>query len=80
MSVEVVAKIRAELDRVGVTYGKAGADYVAVVDDGGGFVSLLGPPRPPRLSWRGPAEDALQRLAALADDAGKEAFWSAFGA
>ena len=73
------AEIRAQLDRVGVTYGKAGpADYVQDRDEGEGWVAFLGPPRPPRLTWRGMAGEALRRLKRIQDDAGVRSFWAAF--
>jgi len=73
------ADVRAQLYRVGLTYGKAGpADYVQDRDEGEGRVAFLGPPRVPRRIWRGPARDALRRLERLADDAGVSAFWAAF--
>lgn len=67
-----------ELDRVGVSYGKAGAaNYVAVLDLGY-FVDLNGPPRlQPRPHWRGSTEEALALLAPLSDDAGSDEFWRA---
>ncbi len=80
MSVELVAKIRAELDRVGARPPAATAgDYAAIIDQGEGLVTLKGSPRSPQLRWRGSAEEALARLAKLSDGAGLEAFWSAFG-
>jgi hypothetical protein len=65
-----------ELDRVGVSYGKAGAkDYVAVLDLGA-FIDLNGPPRVrPRPHWRGSEQEALALLAPLPDDAGPDEFW-----
>jgi len=72
-------EIRAQLDRVGVTYGKAGpADCAQDRDEGEGRVVFLGPPRAPRLTWRGMAGEALRRLERLEDDAGVAAFWAAF--
>jgi hypothetical protein len=73
------AELDAELDRVGVSYSKAGAvDYVAAVDLGD-TVWLLGPPRlHSRPTWSGPAEEALHLLASVPDGAGPEAFWAAF--
>jgi hypothetical protein len=64
-----------ELDRVGVTYRKAGAaDYVWALDLGE-FVDLLGPPRiQPRPHWRGSTEEALALLSRLPDDAGPDEF------
>jgi hypothetical protein len=71
-------ELDAELDRVGVSFGKAGAkDYVAVLNLGE-FIDLNGPPRiRPRPHWRGSEQEALALLAPLADDAGPEAFWNA---
>src|SRR5947208_11032267 len=70
-------EIRAELERVGVSYGKAGAaDYVAV--EVCGVITLLGPPRPPRRRWRGQTSEALRRLEGLDDNAGMDSFWAHF--
>jgi hypothetical protein len=72
--------VRAELDRVGASYGKAGAaDYIATVFRSDG-VKLNGPPHehPPR-SWLGPEWQLLELLAALPDDVGVEAVWRALG-
>jgi hypothetical protein len=65
-----------ELDRVGVSFSKAGAaDYVWALDLGE-FVDLNGPPRiQPRPHWRGSNEEALALLAPLRDDAGPDEFW-----
>jgi hypothetical protein len=68
--------VRAELDRVGASFRKAGApDYISVqlgVDE----VKLLGPPRQrPRRSWLGPEWQLLELLATLPDDAGVQAVW-----
>jgi hypothetical protein len=67
-----------ELDRVGVSYRKAGSkDYVAVLNLGE-FIDLNGPPRiRPRPHWRGSEREALALLAPLPNDAGPEAFWRA---
>src|SRR5262245_28133074 len=47
-------ELRAELDRVGVSYRKAGAaDYVEIDDYGDGTVALVAPPRPPHTTTRG---------------------------
>ena len=74
-----VSQVRAELARVGVSYGKAGvADYVAIDVTGDDQITFLGPPRLPRRSWRGETGEALRRLRALADDVGVETFWMAF--
>jgi hypothetical protein len=71
-------ELRAELDRVGVTYQKAGAADFIWATDFGEFVSLLGPPREhPRRSWRGPEGKLLSLLAPLPDDAGGDAVWTA---
>jgi hypothetical protein len=70
-----------ELDRVGVSYGKAGAANYVWALDLGEFVDLLGPPRiQPRPHWRGSIEEALAVLGPLADDAGPDAFWRALAA
>jgi len=67
-----------ELDRVGVSYRKAGAAaYVAALDLGE-FVDLNGPPRiQPRPHWRGSTDEALALLGPLPDDAGSDEFWRA---
>jgi hypothetical protein len=70
--------LRAELDRVGASFAKAGTrDYISVqlgVDE----VKLLGPPREqPRRSWLGPEWRALGLLRVLPDDAGVQAVWQA---
>jgi hypothetical protein len=71
--------VRAELDRVGASFRKAGAaDYVSLSHDGDGTVRLFGPPREhPRRRWVGPEWQALELLAALPDDAGVQAVWRA---
>jgi hypothetical protein len=68
--------VRAELDRVGASFRKAGTrDYISVqlaLEE----VKLLGPPREhPRRSWLGPEWQLLELLAALPDDAGVQAVW-----
>ena len=70
--------IRAELDRVGASFRKAGAaDYITVAEDDDA-VSLVGPPRKhPRRYWTGPAWQLLELLAALPDDVGVQAVWRA---
>jgi hypothetical protein len=70
--------VRAELDRVGTSYRKAGAaDYIAVTEDGD-TVRLVGPPREhPRPYWKGTRSQLLELLAPLPDDAGVEAVWQA---
>jgi hypothetical protein len=76
-----MTELRVELQRVGVSYGKAGAaDYVVLEVYGEGVITLLGPPRPSRRSWRGQKSEALRRLRCLADDAGVDRFWAAFSA
>jgi hypothetical protein len=71
-------EIAEALDRVGVSYRKAGAaDYVHAIDLGT-FVDFNGPPRlRPRPHWRGSEEEALALLAPLPDDAGQDEFWRA---
>jgi hypothetical protein len=70
--------IRAELDRVGASFRKAGAaDYITVTEDADA-VRLVGPPREhPRRYWTGPAWQLFELLAALPDDAGVQAVWRA---
>lgn len=69
--------LRAELDRLAVSYGCAGAaSFAALHDIGGGTVWLMGPPRS-GLRWQGPIDLALDRLAPLPDDAGLADFWRA---
>jgi len=73
--------VRAELDRVGASFRKAGAaDYISVTLCADG-VKLTGPPREhPRRSWLGPEWQALELLGSLPDDAGVEAVWRALSA
>ena len=73
--------VRAELDRLGASFRKAGpADYISV-QLGLEEVKLLGPPREhPRRSWLGPEWQLLELLAVLPDDAGVQAVWRALGA
>jgi hypothetical protein len=68
--------VRAELDRVGASFRKAGsADYITVTEDEAA-VRLVGPPREhPRRHWKGPRWQLLELLAALPDDAGVQAVW-----
>ena len=68
--------IRAELDRVGASFRKAGAaDYITVTE-AGDAVRLVGPPREhPRRYWKGPSWQLLEALAALPDNAGSLAVW-----
>jgi hypothetical protein len=70
--------IRAELDRVGASFRKAGAaNYITVTEYEDG-VHLVGPPREhPRRSWKGPHWQLLELLAALPDGAGVEVVWRA---
>jgi hypothetical protein len=81
VAAEPTPSLRAELDRVGASFRKAGAaDYILIGMDGD-RVWLLGPPRKhPRRSWSGPSWQALERLAPLAGDAGVQAVWRALGA
>jgi hypothetical protein len=70
-----------QLDRVGVSFSKAGAAHYVWALDLGEFVDLLGPPRiQPRPHWRGSEREALALLAPLPDDAGPEAVWRALAA
>jgi hypothetical protein len=72
--------VRAELDRVGASFRKAGAaDYITVTEDEDA-VRLVGPPREhPRRYWKGPRWQLLELLAALPDDAGVQAVWRGNG-
>lgn len=74
-------RLRAELERVGASFRKAGvANYISLTDFGQS-VSLSGPPRQdPRPSWRGPHSQAVELLAPLPDDAGVAAVWQALSA
>ena len=59
-------QIRAELDRLGVSFRKAGAAGYISVQLGLEEVKLLAPPREhPRRSWLGPEWQALELLAAF---------------
>jgi hypothetical protein len=73
--------VRAELDRVGASFRKAGAaDYITVTEDDD-VVRLVGPPREhPSRYWKGPRWQLLELLAALPDDAGVQAVWRALNA
>ena len=74
-----ISELRAELERVGTSYGKAGAaDYVAIEDYGDGVVTLLGPPRAPRRRWQGQTSEALRLLEGLENAAGVDTFWTVF--
>ena len=72
--------VRAELDRVGASFRKAGAaNYISVSEDEDA-VRLVGPPREhPRRYWKGPHWQLLELLAALQDEGGVEAVWRALG-
>ena len=68
--------LKAELDRVGASYRKAGPANSIYVQLGQDEVKLLGPPREhPRKLWLGPEWQALELLATLPDDAGVDAVW-----
>ncbi len=70
--------LRAELDRVGASFAKAGAADCISVQLGLDEVKLLGPPREqPRRSRLGPEWQALELLRMLPDDAGVQAVWRA---
>ena len=75
-------RLRAEIDRVGASYGKVGAArYIQEAEVGGGEVWLLGPPHErPRSRWSGVQADALGALAGVPDGAGPDAVWEALGA
>jgi hypothetical protein len=72
----VSAALRAELERIDVTYAKAGAAAYVQFSDFGATVWFKGPPLS-GLSWTGPRAVALDRLATMADAAGPEPFWRA---
>jgi hypothetical protein len=65
------SEVRAELDRLGASFRKAGpANYISL-SDFGETVHLVGPPREhPRRAWKGPEWRALELLAPLPEDAG----------
>jgi hypothetical protein len=73
--------VRAELDRVGASFRKAGpADYITVTEDED-VVRLVGPAREhSRRYWKGPCWQLLELLAVLPDDVGAQAVWRALGA
>jgi hypothetical protein len=70
--------VRAELDRIGASFRKAGAgDYITVTEDADA-VRFVGPPREhPRRYWKGPRWQLLELLDALPEDAGVQAVWRA---
>jgi hypothetical protein len=71
VSPEARSGLRAELDRVGVSYAKVGAaEYVQEIDLGE-IVWLKGPPTR-ALTWKGRRSDFTQRVRGLRDDAGPE--------
>ena len=73
-----ITRLRAEVDRVGASFRKAGAGRYVSLADFGQSVSLTAPSREePRRSWRGRHSQALELLSALPDDAGVEAVWRA---
>ena len=70
--------VRAELDRVGASFHKAGAADFIMVSEDDEVVRLAGPPgEHPRRYWKGPRWQLLSLLAALPDDAGVQAVWRA---
>ncbi len=80
VSVELVARVRAELDRLGVSYPSLGAREYAAVTVSGGVVCLLGSlPGSRRLRWQGDGVELVRRLSGLEDRAGPERLWSALG-
>jgi hypothetical protein len=72
-----VTRLGAELDRLRASRATAGAAHYIGVWDDSDTVLLLGPPRILPISWEGPAERALDLLAAVPDNAGVEATWTA---
>jgi hypothetical protein len=81
VSVELVARVRAELDRLGVSYPSLGAREYAAVTVSGGVVCLLGslPGSRRRLRWQGDGAELIQQLSRLEDRSGPERLWSALG-
>jgi hypothetical protein len=81
VAAEPSPSVRAELDRVGASFRRAGAvDYISISEDEDA-VWLVGPPREhPRRYWKGPSWQLLELLAALPDDAGVQAAWRALDA
>ena len=76
---DVIGDIRAELERLGVTYPTVpGLDVIGVRDAGGGNASLAGSPRGKDFQWFGAASVILERLRELPDDAGPERVRSEF--
>ena len=71
--------LRAELDRLGASYRKAGAaDYISFEEDADGTVRLHRPPREHSgRNWAGPEWQALELIAALPDEVGVHAVWRA---
>jgi hypothetical protein len=71
--------VRAQLDRLGASYRKAGAtDYISFHEDGDRTVRLHRPPREHSgQTWVGLERRALELLAALPDEAGVQAVWRA---
>jgi hypothetical protein len=70
--------LRAELDRLGVSYSRASAGTYVALHDLGDEVLLKGPPLS-GLSWQGAPDDALARLRALPSDVDPPAFWEVLG-
>lgn len=70
--------LRAELDRVGASFAKAGAANYITVQRGIDEVKLLGPPREhPRRYWLGPEWQAVELLRGLPDGVGVDGVWRA---
>jgi hypothetical protein len=76
---DVIGEIRAELERLGVTYPTVpGLDVIGVRDAGGGNAVLSGSPRGIDFHWFDTASAILERLRELPDDAGPERIRSEF--
>ncbi len=76
---DVIADIRAELERLGVTYPNVPRlDVIGVRDSGGGNAVLSGSPRGIDFHWFDAASRILERLRELSDDAGPERIRSEF--
>lgn len=70
--------VDADLDRIGVSYRKVGAQYVMAFLGRGACVSLVGGPPMLRRSWLGSHDEAMARLSGVPDGAGIDAFWESF--
>jgi hypothetical protein len=71
----LIADIRVELDRLGVSYSRAGAGTYAALHDLGDVVWIKGPPRS-GLFWEGAPEETLARLRSIPTDVDPPTFWT----